>query len=138
MEELTISAVARQAGVRASTIRYYEELELLPAPRRVNGQRRYDASVLERLAFIQITQRLGFSLNEIHTLFEHQQASAPLPELWQSLAQQKLADVGRIITHAREVQRLLMRGLRCPCANMDDCIDCVRVHCAPAEASQAQ
>ena len=138
MEELTISAVARLAGVRASTIRYYEELELLPAPRRVNGQRRYDASVLERLNFIQITQRLGFSLGEIHTLFEHQQASAPLPELWQSLAQQKLADVGRIIAHAREVQRLLMRGLRCPCPNMDDCIECVRVRCAPAGASQAQ
>lgn len=131
MEELTIGAVARQAGIRPSTIRYYEQIELLPAPRRVNGRRLYDPGVLERLAFIQTTQRLGFSLTEIQHLFDHQKAGAALPELWQGLAQQKLADIERLLEQARGVQQLLIRGLRCPCLNMQDCIHCVRIHCKP-------
>ena len=36
MEELTIGAVARQAGLRPSALRYYESIGLLPAPRREN------------------------------------------------------------------------------------------------------
>jgi DNA-binding transcriptional MerR regulator len=41
MEELTISEVARLSGVRATTIRYYESINVLPQPRRANGRRRY-------------------------------------------------------------------------------------------------
>src|SRR5205085_10290790 len=72
MDELTISQVARQAGVRPSTIRYYESIDVLPPARRLNGRRRYDPAILDRLAFIQITQQLGFTLSEIQLLFQHQ------------------------------------------------------------------
>ena len=65
MEELTISEVARRSGVRATTIRYYESINVLPEPRRANGRRRYEPAILDRLAFIHVAQRLGFSLNEI-------------------------------------------------------------------------
>ncbi|MGN6810513.1 MAG: MerR family DNA-binding transcriptional regulator, partial [Thermomicrobiales bacterium] len=44
MAGLTISAVARQAGLRPSALRYYEAAGLLPAPARVSGRRRYDAT----------------------------------------------------------------------------------------------
>lgn len=47
MEELTIGEVAGQAGIRASAIRYYESVKVLPAPRRTNGRRLYDSSVLD-------------------------------------------------------------------------------------------
>ena len=43
---------------------------MLPEPRRANGRRRYDPAVLDRLAFIHVAQRLGFSLTEIVLLFE--------------------------------------------------------------------
>jgi MerR family transcriptional regulator, redox-sensitive transcriptional activator SoxR len=39
MPELTITAVARQSGVRPSTLRYYEKIGLLPTARRVAGRR---------------------------------------------------------------------------------------------------
>ena len=42
MSELTITAVARESGVRPSTLRYYEKIGLLPSARRVAGRRRYD------------------------------------------------------------------------------------------------
>src|SRR5690242_17893511 len=49
---MTISAVARQAGLQPSAIRYYERVGLLPPPIRAQGQRRYDAHVLQQLAVI--------------------------------------------------------------------------------------
>ena len=129
MDELTIGEVARRSGVRATTIRYYESISVLPSPRRANGRRRYDPAILERLAFIGVAQRLGFSLAEIGLLFA-QSEQAPLSERWQALAREKLADVDRLLRHAREVRLLLLGGLRCGCANLDDCIDCVLKQCA--------
>jgi MerR family redox-sensitive transcriptional activator SoxR len=130
MEELTISQVARRSGVRATTIRYYESINVLPEPRRANGRRRYDTAILDRLAFIHVAQRLGFSLNEIVLLFEQRETTAPLSERWQALAREKLADVERLIRHAHEVRRTLISGLRCGCEDLDDCIDCVLKQCA--------
>jgi MerR family transcriptional regulator, redox-sensitive transcriptional activator SoxR len=133
MEELTISEVARRSGVRATTIRYYESVKVLPDPRRANGRRRYDPAVLDRLSFIHVAQRLGFSLTEIVLLFEERDNAEPLSERWQSMAREKLADVDRLIRHAREVRQTLVSGLRCGCPNLHDCIDCVLKHCAPAQ-----
>ena len=45
MEELTISEVANRAGIRASAIRYYESIQLLPPPQRSAGRRRYNPDV---------------------------------------------------------------------------------------------
>ena len=49
-QHLRIGQVADRAGVRVSLIRYYEDIGLLPEPARVSGQRRYDETVLRRLA----------------------------------------------------------------------------------------
>lgn len=130
--ELTISAVAQQSGVSATTIRYYESIDLLPAPRRVNGRRRYDTSIFERLSFIQTTQQLGFSLGEIQRLFHHHQQTTPLPQLWRELAQQKMAELEQLMAHARHVQTLLQQGLHCGCPTLAECIDCVIAQCNPA------
>ena len=66
---MTISEAARQTGLQASAIRYYEQIGLLPAAARMSGQRRYDTSILYRLAIIQRAQQLGFTLDEIRQLF---------------------------------------------------------------------
>ena len=60
MPQLTISQVARQIRLRPSAIRYYERIGLLPRAERLSGQRRYDDSVLYRLAIIQRARQLGF------------------------------------------------------------------------------
>lgn len=130
MEDLTISEVARRSGVPATTIRYYESISVLPEPRRASGRRRYDHSIIDRLAFIQVAQRLGFTLGEIGLLFGEREADGPLSERWQALAREKLADVDRLIRHARSVRRSLVGGLGCGCPNMHECIDCVLKLCA--------
>jgi MerR family transcriptional regulator, redox-sensitive transcriptional activator SoxR len=129
MDELTISQVAERVGIRASTIRYYESINLLPEPRRVSGQRRYDAKILDQLAFIQITQKLGFTLAEIDILFQSGKAETPMAERWQTLAHQKLSEVDVLLRQASEVKLLLMRGLQCGCNNLFDCMKCVLQNC---------
>lgn len=130
MRELTISQVARQVGMRPSTIRYYESINVLPIPHRISGQRRYDLTILDRLTFIQVAQKLGFTLTEIRLLFHDQAEAAPLSERWQILARQKLAEVNALITHATTIRQLLEQGVRCGCPNLFDCIQCVLSNCA--------
>lgn len=125
MEELTISEVARRAGIRPSAIRYYESVNVLPAPRRVSGQRRYNEDVLRRLAVIQIAQQVGFTVAEMRTLFESLDAETSTPTQWQVLARQKLAEVDMLMQRASEMRRLLLERLDCDCPNLEDCIDCL-------------
>ena len=65
----SISEISAKSGLSARTVRYYEELELLPGVRRRSGGRRvYGDHELERLRFIQRLKTLGLSLVEIREL----------------------------------------------------------------------
>ena len=64
-----ISELAHQSGFRASTLRYYESIGLLPSPGRTEaGYRVYDEAVLDRLAFIRRAKTMGFALEDITDL----------------------------------------------------------------------
>jgi DNA-binding transcriptional MerR regulator len=66
---LSIAEVREATGLSARTLRYYEELGLLPGVRRRAGGRRvYGADELERLRFIQRLKALGLSLAEVKQL----------------------------------------------------------------------
>jgi DNA-binding transcriptional MerR regulator len=66
---LGIAEVCARTGLSARTVRYYEELGLLPGVRRRRGARRvYGPDELERLRFIQRLKALGLSLAEIKEL----------------------------------------------------------------------
>jgi MerR family redox-sensitive transcriptional activator SoxR len=130
MNELTISEVAKQAGIRASAIRYYESIGLLPQPQRISGQRRYHAGILRRLTFIQVAQAVGCSLAEMQTLLHELDVDAPLSARWQSLATQKLVEVDALIQRAQNMRSMLEQGLHCSCPDLEQCIDCViKIHC---------
>src|SRR5215469_18531424 len=123
--ELTISEVARQAGIRASAIRYYESVGLLPPPQRVSGQRRYHADILRRLAFIQTARAVGFSVADMQTMLHDLDGNTPLSARWQSLAKRKLAEVDALMQRAQSMKRMLELGLHCNCPDLEQCIDCV-------------
>lgn len=66
MGKMTISQLAREAGVNLETIRYYERRGLIPEPpRNMSGHRQYSQDDLTRTKFIRRAQALGFSLKEI-------------------------------------------------------------------------
>ncbi len=68
-ELVTIGVLARRAGLRPSTLRYYEQEGLLqPASRSQSGYRLYAPEAIDTLRFIQRAQRLGFSLSDIRLL----------------------------------------------------------------------
>lgn len=66
---MTIGELARRTGCKVQTIRYYEQVGLMPEPARTEGQqRRYGPRHLERLAFIRHSRELGFPLAAVREL----------------------------------------------------------------------
>jgi Hg(II)-responsive transcriptional regulator len=71
MTGYTTGKLAKAAGVKNETLRYYERRGLLPEPpRRASGYRMYPAESVERLQFIKGAQALGFTLEEIRELLD--------------------------------------------------------------------
>src|SRR3569832_452603 len=107
MESIGIGALAKRAGVRIDTVRYYERSGLLaPKIRLASGYRRYGEVELSRLRFIRRAQALGFSLNEVRELLalsKRRDVSRV-----KRVAQEKLVDVEwRIAELARVREGLL-------------------------------
>ena len=68
---MRIGELARQADVSTQTIRYYEDIGLLPAPhRQANGYRAYGPTAVDRLRFVKDAQASGLSLPEIQVILE--------------------------------------------------------------------
>lgn len=119
--QTTIGAVARQVGTASSTIRYYEEIGLLPHPERVNGRRRYDPSTVQRLRVIERAQQAGFTLGEIRELFFGFAVGTHPNARWEALAQRKLAELDEQLRRIQAMRVLLHQGLRCGCLTMEQC-----------------
>lgn len=115
---LTIGEVARQAGIAATTLRYYEQIGLIPAPARQGGQRRYDSSVLARLEVIRLCKLAGFSLEEIQLLFADEAPGRPASR---ALAEAKLAEIDAQMASLARAREVIEWGMRCTCPSIDDC-----------------
>jgi DNA-binding transcriptional MerR regulator len=71
MDALTIGQLGRATDTKIETIRYYEKIGLLPAPRRTAANyRSYEAEHLERLGFIRRARELGFSIEDVRELLK--------------------------------------------------------------------
>lgn len=112
-----IGTLARQAGLPIQTIRYYEQLGLLPKPQRsASGYRLYGDAAADRLLFIKKAQNLGLRLNDIKEILElADRGRCPCGHVQQRLRvrlqelQQKMAD-WRILE--RRLKEATARG--CP------------------------
>lgn len=69
VRQLRIGELASELGLNPKTLRYYEEIGLLPAPRRASsGHRLYDATDRQRLRFIMKARAIGLTLDEIREI----------------------------------------------------------------------
>lgn len=112
---LTIGAIAREARCSIPTIRYYEEIGLLPrAGRRSSGHRVYGEADLRRVTFIRRCRDFGFSIQQVKELV----ALAGTPErdctAARDLANRHLGDVRRKLNELRALERSLRQYV-------DDC-----------------
>ena len=115
---LTIGEVARQAGVAATTLRYYEQIGLVSPPARLGGQRRYDDSVLTRLEVIRLCKSAGFALEEIQLLFADDAPGRPASR---ALAEAKLAEIDAQMESLARARAVIEWGMRCTCPSIDTC-----------------
>ena len=118
---MAISDVARVFGLRASAIRYYEQIGILPPPIRRNGQRRYDNSALFRLAVVQRARETGFTLEEIRELFFGFPPGTRPPRRWHELSRRKIAELRQRMTRLKQMETLLKRVEHCRCDALDEC-----------------
>jgi DNA-binding transcriptional MerR regulator len=117
---IKIGDLAARAGVRTSTLRYYEEQGLLQSAKRVSGQRRYDESAVEALTVIRFCRTLGFSLDEIRTLLSEPRSTRKRTQ-WRGLVDAKLAELDEAIARARTMKRLLQTSRDCDCVELEQC-----------------
>ena len=118
---MTIGEVARQAGLRASAIRYYEKAGLLPRPARASGRRQYDQGVLELLAVLEHAKACGFTLNETRQLFGGFRNERPVSERWRRLARSKIAELDALAARIAGMRGLLERIQTCQCLDVRQC-----------------
>ena len=94
---MTIGAIAAQAGRRPSSIRYYEQIGLLPRPARVSGRRVYGPDTVRTLAVIETGQRAGLTLDEIRDLLSASDGDQGAIERLREVAVRKLPEVRELI-----------------------------------------
>lgn len=107
MDPLPIGDTARLLGANTSALRYYEQRGLVHPSRRA-GHRVYSQQDLRRLAFIQITHRLGLRLDTAGAILD-----SPSPE-WRDQAKAQLDDLAELIRQAQAAQHFLSHAANCP------------------------
>jgi MerR family transcriptional regulator, redox-sensitive transcriptional activator SoxR len=118
---ILIGAIARQAGLAPSAIRYYEKAGLLPKASRLGGQRRYEAEVLGRLRMIRLAREAGFTIAETRTFVAGFSPTTPPAVRWRALAQRKLAELEALSERITRMRKLLESSFDCRCLRIEDC-----------------
>ena len=119
---MKIGELARNAGLRASAIRYYEKLGILSAPGRKGNQRRYAADALHRLLLIRFAGEMGFTLAEIKIFLSALRSDVPVGPRWRKLAHRKIQQVDASIKRSLQLKSLLEHLLRCRCPSLPVCV----------------
>jgi MerR family redox-sensitive transcriptional activator SoxR len=122
MAQWSISEIGRKVGLRASAIRYYEQIGILEPARRVSGQRRFDDRVLYRLAVVRRAQEAGFTLDEIRQLFFGFSQSTPISQRWKKIAERKMIELNVRIEQLQSMRTLLKKlETCCECETVERC-----------------
>jgi len=115
---LRIGELADAAGTTAPTIRYYEQIGLLPSPTRVGGQRRYGDEDVRRVTFVRRCRDLDFSLEQVRSLVKLMVDKERSCLEARDLAEAHLAAVHAKLTDLRALQSSLAGLID---AAYDDC-----------------
>lgn len=119
---LTVGEVARRSGVTVSTLHFYEAQGLIGSTRTAGNQRRYPRTVLRRVAFVRVAQRVGISLAEIGAALATLPGSAaPTREDWARLSASWRADLDERLAQLQKLRDTLDDCIGCGCLSIDRC-----------------
>jgi MerR family transcriptional regulator, redox-sensitive transcriptional activator SoxR len=137
MAGMMIGDVARQAGVAASTLRYYEKAGLIPPPARAGRRRQYDHQVLGRIRIIALARDAGFSVRETRT-FLNGFPNGTAPALrWREMSRRKIAELDELIARLARMKSILNASFHCDCRKLEDCERYVAANIRKQSASRA-
>ncbi len=120
--EMTVGEVAKRAGIKVSTLHFYEQKGLIFSWRNQGNQRRYHRSVLRRLAVIKAAQIVGLTLEEIaESLADLPKHQAPNREQWEQMASNWNTMLEHRIQQLKSLQNNLGGCIGCGCLSMDSC-----------------
>jgi len=120
---IDISQVAKQSGLPASTLRYYEERGLIQSIGRSGLKRTFDSSVLDRLAMIALGRAAGFSLDEIKDMFPQNSGL----EIDRDRLLRKADELNRMIKSLKLIRDGLRSTAACPAPKHMECPNFKRV-----------
>ena len=118
-----IGDLAKQTGTKVETIRYYEQIGILPAPARTTSNyRSYGPDHLGRLSFIRRARDLGFSLEKVRHLLSLSDQKNRSCSSVDAIARTHLAEVDRKIADLRALRRELGSIIdQCGCGTIAEC-----------------
>ena len=114
---MDIGEVARQSGLAASALPYYEEKGLIQSTGRNGLRRHFDYNVLERLALITLGRRAGFSLDEIAAMF----TADGRPQIDRDQLLAKAEELDRNIKQMVAMRDGLIHAADCPAPSHLEC-----------------
>ncbi|WP_417600272.1 MerR family DNA-binding protein [Pararhodobacter oceanensis] len=112
---MNIGEAAKASGLPAKTIRYYEDIGLIRIGRDSNGYRVFDGDDVHRLAFLNRSRGLGFSIEDCRALLDLYDDTGRASEDVKRLASEHLARIDARIAELGELRRT-MAGLVSACA----------------------
>lgn len=119
---LTIGQLATRSGVAASALRYYEQRGLISSERTSAGHRRYDRSVLRRVAFIVFAQKIGLTLEEVAAeLRRLPRNRVPAKAHWAALGKTWKAAIDARIAQLELLRDSLTSCIGCGCLSLRRC-----------------
>lgn len=118
----SIGELSKQTGVKVPTIRYYEQMGLIDALERTEGnQRRYTREGLKRLSFIRHSRDLGFAIEDIRELLELSEHPEQPCGNAHEIATRHLADTKAKIIKLKKLERELKRISSCDAKSVGEC-----------------
>ncbi len=122
MELLDIGEVSRRSGVAASALRYYESLGLISAQRAPGGRRRFERSVLRRIAFIRAAQNVGLPLEDVRAALDTlPRGRTPTKADWARLSRQWRHRLDEQISALEALRDGLTSCIGCGCLSLRRC-----------------
>jgi len=119
---LAIGDVAERTGLAVSAIRFYETKGLITSTRAPSGHRRFRRSMIRRLSFVLISQRLGYSLDEIKAQLDRlPEGRNPTERDWSRLTQEFASDIEARISGLQLLRSKLDECIGCGCLSLATC-----------------
>ncbi len=121
-ELLSVGELAARSGVAPSALRYYERLGLIRSTRTSGNQRRYDRSMLRRVAFIRVSAQVGIPLEEIGAaLATLPDGRTPTKADWARLSRAWRTRLDARIALLQRLRDTLTGCIGCGCLSLQRC-----------------